>query len=265
MIKAMGLLFDVTACKLCGACWLADKERNGLPIPDKEFTEDELSDNSFLVIKKRQERGVRFSCMHCLSPTCASVCPVGALEKTKIGAVIYHKEKCIGCRYCVIACPFNIPKYEWSKPLPYVRKCDLCHSRIVNGEQPACAEVCPTGALIYGNRNELLSEARKRLNTNPSRYVDHIYGEKEVGGTSLLIISDIPLEKLGYPANLSDNPMPSLTWEALEKIPNVVLLGGTLLTGLWWLTKRRNEILEAESSKEKKEPNDSSANNGGGQ
>jgi len=263
MRKTKGFLFDVTTCALCGACWVADKEKNGLAVPAGEFTEDELSDKSFLVIKKRQGRGVRFSCMHCLNPTCASACPVGALQKTEIGAVIYHKERCIGCRYCVVACPFKIPKYEWTKPLPYVRKCDFCYSRITAGQSPACAAVCPTGALVYGDRNELIQEGRRRLKQNPSGYIDHIYGEKEVGGTSLLILSDIPLEKLGYPPELSENPVPSLTWEALEKVPNVVLLGGTLLTGLWWLTKRRNEVWRAEHP-EGKEPAENSSDGRGG-
>lgn len=245
MAKAKGFLFDVTKCKLCGACWDADKQRNNLPIPEGNFLDDNLSENSFLVIKERSGRGVRFSCMHCLTPTCASVCPVGALKKTDIGAVIYEKDRCIGCRYCVIACPFKVPKYEWSKPLPYVRKCDFCYDRITKGQLPACASVCPTGALMFGDRDELLGEARRRLEAD-SKYVNHIYGEKEVGGTSLMFISDIPMEKLGYPPYLSDNPVPSLTWDVLEKIPNVVVLGGALLTGLWWLTKRREEVQKAE-------------------
>jgi formate dehydrogenase iron-sulfur subunit len=207
-----------------------------------------------LVIKKRQERGIRFSCMHCLKPACVSVCPVAALEKTDIGAVIYHKDRCIGCRYCVVACPFDIPKYEWDKPLPYVRKCDFCYSRIIRGQIPACAAACPTGALTYGDRDELLQEAEKRLNTDPSKYAGRIYGEKEIGGTSLLILSDIPLQKLGYPPSLSENPMPALTWAALEEIPNVVLLGGTLLGGLWWLTRRRADVARAERQKKAEEP-----------
>lgn len=243
MTKVKGFLFDITKCALCGACWIADKERNNLPITAGDFKDDILSDKSFLVVKEVKNRGVRFSCMHCLIPTCASTCPVAALEKTEVGAVIYHKEKCIGCRYCVNACPFKIPKYEWDKPLPYVKKCDFCYERIINGQKPACAEVCPTAALLFGNRDDLLLEAKKRIQAKSSKYVDHIYGEKEIGGTSLLIISDIPLEDLGYPSGLSDSPIPSLTWEALENVPNVVFLGGAFLYGLWWLTRRREEVL----------------------
>jgi formate dehydrogenase iron-sulfur subunit len=243
-----GLLFDVTACALCGACCIADKERNGLPEYAGELVNDELSDKAFLVVKKRQGRGIRFSCMHCLTPTCVSVCPVGALEKTPIGAVVYHQTRCIGCRYCIMACPFSIPKYEWGKTLPFVRKCDLCHDRIVAGRSPACASVCPSGALIYGDRDELLREAHARIAAHPTRYHDHIYGEQEVGGTSLLILSDIPVEQLGYPAGVSGRPVPTLTWVALESVPKVVFLGGTLLAGLYWLTMRRNEVLAAERS-----------------
>ncbi|MCC6405062.1 MAG: 4Fe-4S dicluster domain-containing protein [Candidatus Yanofskybacteria bacterium] len=244
-MTAMGLLFDVTACALCGACWLADKERNKLPIPEGDFTQDALSDTAFLAMERRQGRGVRHSCMHCVQPTCASVCPVAALEKTPVGAVVYHQERCIGCRYCVIACPFCVPKYEWSKQLPYVRKCDLCHSRIAAGESPACAAACPTGALLYGERSALLHVAHERIAAGKGAYLDRVYGEHEVGGTSLLILTDISLEELGYPTNLSSNPMPSLTWEALVNVPRVVLLGGAMLTGLWWLTKRREEVRAA--------------------
>ncbi len=263
MEKAKGFLFDITKCKLCGACWIADKERNKLPIPEGDFTKDKLSENAFLEMDRRHDRGVRFSCMHCLIPTCASVCPVAAFEKTSIGAVIYHKDRCIGCRYCVFGCPFNVPKYEWDKPLPYVRKCDFCYSRIIDGKQPACAQACPTGALIFGNRDDLILEAHRRIREN-SNYVDHIYGEHEVGGTSLLLISDISMYKLGYPGNLSDGAVPSLTWEVLEKIPNVVLIGGTFLAGLWWLTNRRNEVMQAESGKKDNSSDTESGSEGGG-
>jgi formate dehydrogenase iron-sulfur subunit len=246
MPESKAFLFDVTMCILCGACGAADKERNQLPPFDGDIGQERLSANAFLVINKVQDRGVRHSCMHCVTPTCASVCPVGALEKTQIGAVIYHKDICMGCRYCMAACPFKIPRYEWDKALPYVRKCDFCYGRIINGQSPACAEVCPTGALTFGNRGDLIQEARKRFKAASPTYVDHIYGESEIGGTSLLIISDIAMEKLGYPGDLAENPLPSLTWAALEKVPNVVFLGGAFLTGLWWITKRREEVIAAE-------------------
>jgi len=263
MTSAKGLLFDLTSCALCGACWLADKERNDLPVPAGDFTADRLSSTAFLAIEKAQGRGVRHSCMHCLQPTCVSVCPVAALEKTEIGAVVYHQARCIGCRYCVMACPFSVPKYEWDKQLPSVRKCDLCHSRITAGQSPACAAACPTGALVYGDRGALLDAARGRIKDNPGRYLDHVYGEHEVGGTSLLILSDIPLEQLGYPAGVSDAPVPALTWVALESVPKVVFLGGTLLAGLYWLTMRRNEVLEAQR-REQPEPSAAGPDGKGG-
>ena len=246
MTVPKGLLFDVTSCTLCGACWLADKERNSLPIPCGDFTHEPLSENAFLAMELHSGRGVRRSCMHCLNPACASACPVAALEKTALGPVVYHRDRCIGCRYCLVACPFSIPKYEWSKPLPYVRKCDFCNSRILAGQQPACAAACPTGALIFGDRGALLDIARQRIYGAPDRYLNRIYGEREAGGTSLLILSDVPLEKLGYPEGMPGSSLPAFTWQALENVPRVAAIGGTFLAGLWWLTKRRRAVMLAE-------------------
>lgn len=247
MTTPKGLLFDVTACVLCGSCVLADREKNALPAPGPGFPGEELSAGAFLSVTSVDGHAVRHSCMHCLNPACASACPVAALEKTDIGAVVYHGEKCIGCRYCMLSCPFGVPRYEWSEQLPYVKKCDLCVDRITDGRQPACSDACPTGALIFGDRSELLRIARERISGHASHYVDRIYGEHEAGGTSLLILSDIPLERLGYPAGVPMQPLPALTWDALGKIPGVVMLGCWALGGLHWLTKRRQEVLAAES------------------
>ena len=244
-----GLLFDVTRCVGCGACYQACKERNRLPQSAVDFLEDELTDRTLTVVKNRNQRFVRQLCMHCEVPTCASVCPVAALEKTPSGPVVYHADRCIGCRYCMVACPFSIPRYEWNNVLPRVRKCDLCADRLATGLPTACAEVCPTGATLFGERERLIEEARERIAANPKGYVNHVYGLEEVGGTSLLLLSDVPLEQLGYPSGLMKEPLPLLTWSVLQKIPNFVAVGSVLLGGIWWITARRDEVRQAEAHK----------------
>ncbi len=186
--------------------------------------------------------------MHCLDPACVSVCPVGALQKTEEGPVIYEASRCIGCRYCLLGCPFEVPKYEWDSPLPKVKKCIMCYEkRLSEGKQPACTEACPTGATIFGDRDELIYEAQHRIADHPERYVDHIYGLKEAGGTSVLYLAGQPFESLGFNTNLQDSPYPALTWIVLNKIPNVVTLGGVLMCGFWWLTNRKNELARIEA------------------
>jgi formate dehydrogenase iron-sulfur subunit len=242
-----GLLFDVTRCIGCGACYEACKERNQLRATTSDFLQDQLSAQTYTVVKKRQQRFVRQLCMHCDVPTCVSVCPVAALVKTGSGPVVYHEDRCIGCRYCMLACPFSIPRYEWNDVWPRVRKCDLCAERLANGQPTACAEVCPTGATLFGTREELLEVARERIKGNPAGYVHHIYGLEEVGGTSVLLISDVPVDRLGYPEGLLKEPLPLLTWNVLQKIPNFVVLGSVLLGGIWWITARREKVERAKT------------------
>lgn len=240
MTKPKALLIDITRCTGCQACTLACKEANGLPGEE----EKELSATAYTVVKEKDGVYYRCLCMHCNDPTCASVCPVGAFEKTPQGAVIYHAHKCIGCRYCMQACPFGIPTYEWNKQAPKVRKCTMCYERQKEGGIPACAEACPTEATTFGDRDELIHVARRRIKENPDLYVGHIYGEKDAGGTSVLILSNVPLEMLGFPANLGDRPLPELTWAALKKVPSIAIFGGAFLYGIWWIIDRRMELAE---------------------
>lgn len=241
-----GLLFDVTRCIGCGACYQACKERNRLPQTEPDFLADRLSAQTYTVVQNRNQRFVRQLCMHCEVPSCASVCPVAALEKTSSGPVVYHEERCIGCRYCMVACPFSVPRYEWTEVLPRVRKCDLCASRLANGQPTACAEVCPTGATLFGDRDHLIEIARERI-AQSKEYAPHIYGLEEVGGTSVLMLSDVPLHQLGYPDGLMKEPLPLLTWEVLQKIPNFVVVGSVLLGGIWWITNRRDAVNRSEN------------------
>lgn len=244
MSTKKALLIDLTLCVGCNACQMACKEANHMAEPEKE--EKSLSATTYTALDEYDGVFVRRMCQHCEDPTCASVCPVGAFTKMPEGPVVYDVEKCIGCRYCMQACPFQVPRYEWSSTYPRVQKCVLCHERIKQGLPTACSEVCPTGATKFGDRDELLKEAAERLSAEPEKYVQRIYGQKEVGGTSVFYISSVPFENLGFKTNLQTTPLPQLTWNALSKIPGIVTVGGTLLFGIWWITNRREEVKEVE-------------------
>ena len=233
-----GLLLDTTRCIGCGACSAACKEQNGLPLP----IEDRTTAYTWTIVEPRAGVNVRHMCMHCLSPTCVSVCPVGAMRKTPSGPVVYDSDKCIGCRYCVMACPFDVPKYQWDRPVPVVGKCGMCASRLAAGQATACASVCPTGATMFGERDALVAEAKARLAREPDRYVNHVYGLDEAGGTSVLMLSSVPFGQLGLRENLPREPIPMLTWRVLSRIPDIVLLGGAFLYGIYWITKRREYV-----------------------
>ena len=152
----------------------------------------------------------------------------------------------------MIACPFNIPKYEWDEPIPKIQKCILCYENaLLKKQQPACTAACPTGATIFGDRDKLLRVARKRIDENPDRYVDHIYGVKEAGGTSVLYLSGVPFSELGFPTDLQQDPYPQLTWKVLSKIPNVISIASVGLFGTWWIINRRIK-LNPESTKDEK-------------
>jgi formate dehydrogenase iron-sulfur subunit len=140
----------------------------------------------------------------------------------------------------MLACPFDIPKYEWESPSPIIRKCIMCFDkRIKEGKKPACVSVCPTGATKFGDRDDLIREARTRIEAHPDRYVDHIYGLHEAGGTSVIYISPVPFSELGFKTELSDEPYPKLVWDVLSKVPNIVGVGGVLLVGIHWIINRR--------------------------
>ena len=235
---SVGLLFDSTRCIGCGACTAACKEQNNLPLP----IEPEMTAYTWTVVKRREGMHIRSLCMHCLEPTCVSACPVGALTKTAKGPVVYDATKCIGCRYCIMACPFGVPKYQWDRPTPVVGKCILCTDRVEAGLPTACAAVCPTSATLFGERDALVREARSRLRDHPTRYVNHVYGLEEVGGTSVLMLSRVPFEHLGLRTNLPRTPLPMLTWQVLSKIPDFALLAGAFLYGIHWITNRREYV-----------------------
>jgi len=297
------VLVDLTRCAGGRACVSACKMQNDLAaddgakvtIPGKRQdcfigTEETshrppLTAQSFTVVEYHDASDgkgvpqwvfVKRQCMHCLSPACESACPVGAMHKTPEGPVVYDGNRCMGCRYCMMACPFNVPAYEWDKRVPYVRKCTFCAKRILNTDEnqaetdkdpalreermPACVAACPTQALQFGQRGELLSEARRRIEQNPGVYVNEIYGEDKAGGTSWLYISPVPFALLGFPMRVGTRPYPELTENALGSVPPLIVFGGSVLAGLYMLWKRKLAV--AEQAAEAQNPAQQGGENG---
>jgi formate dehydrogenase iron-sulfur subunit len=250
MPSPKALLIDITKCVGCGQCAQACAVANNLP--QEEATE--LSATHYTVVQSFNNDAtyVRRLCMHCNEPTCVSACLVGAFRKTDTGAVLYDESKCIGCRYCMQACPFEVPRYEWSSLVPRVQKCKMCHDRVAAGGQTACADACQFGATVFGTREELVREARRRIDENPGEYVDHIYGLKEAGGTSVLYLSGVPFETLGFPMNLPNEPIPALSWRILSQIPKYSVVAGVVLFGINWITARRTEVARFEAEERKR-------------
>jgi Fe-S-cluster-containing dehydrogenase component len=236
--ETVGMLYDATKCVGCKACMSVCKQVNGdsgsLSYEQAKFDSDalwdapsDLSGNTRTLIKLFKESDkkwsyVKYSCMHCQKPSCVSVCPVSAMTRDKVtGVVDYNKNACIGCRYCQVACAFNIPKFQWEKAIPQIVKCDMCKStNLAKKGITACAETCPVGAITFGKRKDLLAEAKKRLADNPTRYQQHIYGEHEVGGTNHLYLAAMEFNKLGLPALKSEAPA-----EFSEKIQHTIYKG----------------------------------------
>ncbi len=238
------MLYDAVQCVGCRACQLACKARSKLrPELDSSGLYEaprDLSAYTWTIIKlykgERLDSFVKQQCMHCIDPACVSVCPVAALQKTPEGPVVYHAERCIGCRYCMAACPFGIPKSQWDKALPLIQKCDFCADRLAQGLKPACGDACPTGALIYGTRAQMLETAHNRLNKDSS-YYPHVYGETEAGGTSMLYISRVSHKDLGFP-DLKDKDLPTITLPYMSAVPAVIGVMVTLSAGIYLRTHR---------------------------
>lgn len=263
------VLVDTTLCIGCRKCEEACNKRNHLPRSAESFEDREAlrtfrrpTQNAFTVVNKfqgspspdqagRAETFAKVQCMHCLIPSCASACIVGALSKRPDGAVTYNPTICVGCRYCQVSCPFEVPAYEFDVALtPKVRKCEFCTDRAKGtGANPACAASCPTEALVFGHRAELLTMAKDRLKKRPDRYVNHVYGENEVGGTSWLYLTGRPPEELAM-LKLPDTA-PALRTEAIQHgifkfgaLP--IALYGTL-AGLMWVNNRKEKKPGGES------------------
>jgi Fe-S-cluster-containing dehydrogenase component len=245
---APGMLVDTTLCVGCRGCEAACAEANGNPPPAESdevlSRRRDTTETAYTVVNRVEGVESRFAkkqCMHCLSPACASACPVRAMDKKPDGPVTYDPSACLGCRYCMIACPFDIPKYEYASNTPRVRKCGFCAQRQAKGLKPACAEVCPSGALTFGHRDELVELAKTRIYTNPTRYVHHVYGEHEAGGTSWLYIGDFELDKLALRTGTPEKEVPGLVAGALGAPPFVMTLWPPLLMGIYMFSKKREE------------------------
>ena len=247
-IKQMAILNDVTKCIGCEQCVDACRSANGLPREllwrwVKGITD--LSSARWTTIVEQQtpkgRRFVRRQCRHCLRPACVEACIVGALRRTPEGAVVYDKEKCIGCRYCMVACPWSIPRYSWERRTPLIQKCIFCHERFLKqGLPPACTATCPNGATIFGGRRELLAEARRRISSSPGSYINHVWGEGELGGASVLYISDVEPE-LGITAGRvrDTTPVPERTFRVLKRMPTAFVGMAAIMIGTWWVMERR--------------------------
>lgn len=252
------LLIDLTRCVGCGRCVNACKADNGLAWREDQPSrgpDATLASSNWTAVKTEPVRGrdgqarfVKSQCMQCLEPACASACFVKALKKSPTGAVTYDGDLCVGCRYCLMACPSSVPTFEWDKTFGRVQKCDFCVERTSQGKPTACAEVCPVGTLTFGKRGELLQEAWRRIGSQTYKYVPHVYGETEVGGTSVMYLSDVPFEELGFRTGLPTTPLPEYTWEITRLLPPVAAGLGATVIALY--LRRRKLLLEAEEAEE---------------
>jgi formate dehydrogenase iron-sulfur subunit len=213
--KHKAFLFDATRCIDCRACMVACSVENKV---DMEKTRIWVAGvGLFGEFPELKRANMVYHCMHCNAPDCMSACPVGAYSKRTDGPVEYDPAKCIGCRYCMNACPFGVPHFDFDKgliPGAFIDKCSMCPQRIDIGQEPACVATCPTDALVFGERADLVKEGHARIQAHPGRYVDHVYGEFENGGTSYLILSHVPFQKLGLP-DLPEKPVKDISEQVM--------------------------------------------------
>ncbi len=250
--EPVGVLVDTTRCIGCRTCEFACAEANGLLAPDADRRvldeERRTSETQWTVVNRYDTDAgrifVKRQCMHCIQPACASACLTKAMHKTSEGPVVWREGKCMGCRFCMISCPFDMPKFEYHSPVPKIQKCGLCWERLQEGAQPACVQNCPMKALSFGRRRDLIDEARQRIQENPDKYINQIYGEHDVGGTSWLYLSAVPFEQLGFRTDLGSVAYPEFTEGFLYSVPVVLTLVPAFLLAVSNATKRPSEAAE---------------------
>jgi len=255
-----GVLVDLTRCVGCRSCEAACNAENRLPPPQVPFTELSVYEkkpnqhrrrtdetrytvvNRFEIPGREHPLFKKVQCNHCQEPACLTSCFVNAYTKTPEGAVVYNPEVCVGCRTCMVACPFYIPAFKYSSSFkPQIMKCMFCYeTRLQHGKIPACVEACPRDALVFGLREELLQRGRRRIANNPDMYQDHIYGEFEVGGTSWLYLSDIPFDIAGFDTEITHEPILNSVTGFLGLVPMVLTIWPALFTGFHLLSSRKD-------------------------
>jgi len=253
----VGVLVDTTRCIGCRACERACSEAHDLPVPDIENdgaleTRRDTTEKQWTVVNRfdtsKGEVFVKRQCMHCWQPACGAACLTNAMYKTHSGPVIWRSSKCMGCRFCMVSCPFEIPKFEYHSWNPKIQKCTMCYERLQHGLGPACVGACPTDALTFGPKRELMETARLRIYHHPERYVHKIYGESEVGGTGWLYLSAVPFEELGFRTDLGTTPYPEFTRDFLYGVPLVLFGLPALQLGLNLLSEKDDDALAGGSS-----------------
>jgi Fe-S-cluster-containing dehydrogenase component len=253
---AMGVLVDTTRCIGCRSCEAACNKEQKLPQPDVPFDdvsvfqhERRTTEKAYTVVNRYETTDGKkppyrkMQCNHCNEPACLTSCFVSAYTKTKEGAVIYNGKVCVGCRTCMVACPFNIPAYSYSSAFdPLIKKCILCYdTRLKFGRPPACVEICPQEALTFGIRKDLIKLAHERIRETPDQYFDHVYGEKEVGGTSWLYLSRVPFDQIGLDTTLGNDPIISNVKDFLGMVPMVLCIWPALFSGIHLLATRNKD------------------------
>jgi len=234
-----GFLIDASRCIDCRSCLVACSVQNNVPMEHTRIWINETGVQGTFPDLERYS--APFHCMHCVDPSCVSACTVGALQQNKDGIVVYDNDRCIGCRYCMYACPFEVPNFEWEQQLALIVKCDLCVDRVEGGDQPACAATCPTQAIVFGKREDMLDEAHNRIKEHPERYIDHIYGEYENGGTSTFYVSPVPFDELGFPAAKEGESSAHFNRLVTHGTPTVAAGVAIGATGIYLAIKRQGE------------------------